>query len=106
VNYDVLGLVGGAMAVKDVFYTAETYLVSRSKALLASLCDSAGDVASLMTIGIGGVQVARHGFGVFSALICLAVAAGSVLGTEVGLRLGKIMNSEKGTNSATSQPST
>lgn len=85
-------LVGGSMALKDVAYVAAEFLVARSRALWASLCDIAGDFASVLTYGLSGYEVVKHGFGPETVGILVAIAAGSLLGTTMGVRLGHILD--------------
>ena len=54
ISLAILLLIGGTMAIKDVAYVAAEFLVSRKRTLMASFCDIAGDVATLLTIGYGG----------------------------------------------------
>lgn len=85
---DVLLVVGGSMAVKDVFYTAQEFLVSRKRGLWAGICDAAGDIAGLLTMGVGGYEVATRGLCPMTFLVFGSVAVGSLAGNLVGLRLG------------------
>lgn len=79
------------MAIKDVAYVAAEFLVSRKRTLMASFCDIAGDVATLLTIGYGGYEVINHGFGLATILVVLAIAVGSLVGTALGVRFGSFL---------------
>lgn len=85
----MFALIAGSMAAKDVAYVAAEYLVSRSRALSASLCDIIGDIASVLTIGVSGAEFVKGGFGFGFLGVCGAIALGSLGGTVVGVRIGQ-----------------
>lgn len=91
-DFGALALIAISMCIKDIAYVAAEYLVSREKALWASVCDIAGDVASILTYGVGGVlgwnALQEHHFAILFGVL-IAIALGSLVGTVLGLRVGQ-----------------
>lgn len=75
------------MAVKDLLYTCCTAFVAKGRAVVASLFDAAGDLASVITYGVGGVVAIRSGWSVETLAVFAAMFAGSVAGTFSGVKL-------------------
>lgn len=82
-------LVAISMMVKDVLYTCCTAFIAKGRAGLASAFDTAGDIASVLTYGVGGVEAIKHGVSLFTLLIFAAMAAGSYAGTFSGVHLSR-----------------
>ena len=74
------------MMVRDIFATAQILFLARGRRLLAGVADGLGDVANVVSLGVGGVEVATHGLSFTSVLVCVSLFAGSVAGTEIGDR--------------------
>lgn len=75
------------MAAKDLLYTCCTAFIAKGRAWIASLFDAAGDIASVLTYGVGGVVAIEHGFSWFTLLVFLSMMVGSTIGTAVGVWL-------------------
>lgn len=83
----VAALVLVTMALKDTLYTCCTAFVAKGRAGLASGFDTAGDIASVLTYGVGGVEAIKHGLSVYTLVVFAAMAAGSYAGTFAGMGL-------------------
>lgn len=75
------------MLVKDLLYTCATAFIAKGRGLLASLFDAAGDIASVVTYGVGGVVAIRDGFAWYTLAVFAAMTAGSIGGTWSGVHL-------------------
>lgn len=84
-------LVFFSMAVKDVFATGQIMFVAKGRRLLAGMADGFGDLANLLSLGLGAVEVGAHGWSVSSLLVGVALFCGSVVGTEIGSRLASLV---------------
>lgn len=76
-----------AMTLEDTFDTARILVVGRHW-LLGSLLDSAEDLCQLLSVGIGGAELALHRLALGSLLIGLAIVVGSIAGGGAGHSLG------------------
>ena len=92
----VLLLVAVTMAVKDLLYNAATVFVAREKALPAAIFDMLGDLANVLTIGVGGMSIVRYGVSFESLLFCAAMGAGSVAGAYGGVRVAQFFERRMG----------
>ena len=82
-------LLAVSMAIKDAFYTAVTVLVSHGHPWAASIFDILGDIASVLSLGVGGVEVVSHGVSWETVILLSSMSVGSLLGTVAGAQIGK-----------------
>lgn len=75
------------MAAKDLLYTCCTAFIAKGRGLIASLFDAAGDIASVLTYGVGGVVAIDHGVSWYTLWVFAAMTVGSIIGTDAGVRL-------------------
>lgn len=77
------------MAVRDAFGTILTIAEARGRAVLAGVCDAAGDLAGVFVTIFAAGQVIIHGWTWHSIVVLAAVMITSFVGTMFWTRVGR-----------------
>lgn len=84
-----------SMAFKDMLGTFLTVAESRGRSWLAGALDAGYDIASLLTYGVAGVEVVKHGFSITSVVTLTALSLTSFFGTALWTKLGQRIEAAK-----------
>lgn len=92
-SLSILALICVAMCAKDCFYSSSTALIATRHGWAAGGFDVLGDIATLMSVGIGAVNIVHIGILATGAFeIYGAIAIGSLIGTVLGVRCGGLVS--------------
>lgn len=75
-----------SMALGDIGSTAKIKFVTDGHRIRAAFAEAWSDLATLGSVGVGAVQI-FHSSPLIGALIVIGLAAGAMVGTEIGQRL-------------------
>ncbi len=78
-----------SMALKDMLGTWLTIAEARGKGWLAGGLDAGYDLASIVTYGVAGVEVVKHGVSLTSVITLAALSLTSFFGTAAWTKLGQ-----------------
>lgn len=76
-----------AMLLKDALGAVYVRAIGRKRYVLAGSADGTSDVFTLLSIGVTGAAVAKHGISAWSAAAVVLIWIASVLGTLLGAKI-------------------
>lgn len=78
------------MAVKDIAYAINTFLISRKHGFTAGVADGVGDICNVLSIGLTAILAVHQGFTAHTVAAFVVLLAGSIVGGWAGTKLGEL----------------